>query len=382
MEKLATLIKDAIQNSPIQKYSNVVYQIRNENITEKEELKSLLVQGDSSKYHTVVEIDFSNTPPVRSRRRSKNRHDTEGIYLKILQIDSHGDNYNSHSDNYNSYIDRCVSLRIYNSPIYIYGRYIKMSRNMCQSPLSISGKFKTERNVSDFSDSFGRFFGGVAKFMGCGREDIDVRCLEGRPFIVEISHPTSNLESSQLDVQLYEDVDILDCCVVTRECKDLVNCSEPDKFYNLLVFSLQRIKFPSINDNKYTTDHKVVNTVADDDNLNTSADDTKYTVTNDKLVNTIIRLSQKTPLRVLHRRPNLTREKTIQILDSTEYFYDGYYYNVNIKASSGAYIKEWVNGDFNRTIPNLNSDLLELDVVKVELEIPKEYVIRQLILNK
>lgn len=319
MENIFTSIKECIQNSSIEKYSNIVYQIRNDNLKEKEELKSFFVQGDSTKYHTVVEIDFTNTPLPRRRRRQPRMEE-------VMYID-----------------EGKILIKIYNSPIYIYGRYIKMSRNMCQTPLSIGGKFKTDRNVSDFCTHFEKFYGGTSKFMGCGREDIDVRCLEGRPFIIEITNPTMNLERDELNVNLYEDVDILDCSVVTRECKDLVNCSEPDKFYNLLIFSNEKIKFDLHSD---------------------------------------ILISQKTPLRVLHRRPNLTREKMIQVLNSEEYFDEGYYYDVNIKASSGAYIKEWVNGDFGRTVPNLNSDLLELDVVRVELKIPDEFIIRRLKLIK
>jgi tRNA pseudouridine synthase 10 len=89
----------------------------------------------------------------------------------------------------------------------------------------------------------------------------------------------------------------------------------------------------------------------------------------DKLSKTLIK--QQTPVRVLHRRADLMRER--------------YIYNVKVKRVSprraemeilcqgGLYIKELVSGDDGRTIPSVSSLLenqaktLELDVLNVIL---------------
>jgi tRNA pseudouridine synthase 10 len=85
---------------------------------------------------------------------------------------------------------------------------------------------------------------------------------------------------------------------------------------------------------------------------------------------------QQTPLRVVHRRANLAREK--------------YIYEVNVKKMSpqkaemkircqgGLYVKELVTGDEGRTIPNVSEILnnrakpLKLDVLNVIMD-DKEY---------
>lgn len=80
-------------------------------------------------------------------------------------------------------------------------------------------------------------------------------------------------------------------------------------------------------------------------------------------------LEQKTPLRVLHRRPNMVRNRSVELvrvrkmLDTYEFI---------IRAEAGTYIKEFINGDFGRTnisITALNKcycDCIELDVIKIE----------------
>lgn len=315
MDTVLGNIESALFNSKMEKYTNVVYQIKNNDAAEKETLKSLLKQGNCNESHTVVEIDYSLCPESHSKRRRGFTGIEEFIF---------GENQ--------------PKIRIRNSPIYIYGKYVKMSREMCQTPLFINGVEKTCKNVSDFGGDFQKFFGASSvKFMGCGREDIDVRCLKGRPFILELANPTRNLNPVKVPVALYEEIAIVDCCSVKRECKDFVNCAEPQKYYNLLVFSEHKINFEKI-----------------------------------------YKIEQKTPLRVLHRRANMTRNKQIEVLRVDVLEKDGYYYDIDIRASSGAYIKEWVTGDFNRTVPNLNADLLELDVICVDLEIPKEYIINEI----
>ena len=62
-------------------------------------------------------------------------------------------------------------------------------------------------------------------------------------------------------------------------------------------------------------------------------------------------LHQKTPIRVLHRRSLLNREKTIFRATMGQKY--GNYFVCDIEASAGCYIKEFIHGDFGRTQPNL-----------------------------
>jgi len=88
-------------------------------------------------------------------------------------------------------------------------------------------------------------------------------------------------------------------------------------------------------------------------------------------------LQQKTPIRVLHRRPLVTRERTVHDfsaqLINTE---DRHSFLLFLKTQAGTYIKEFVHGDFGRTVPSLGSilstecDILQLDVLAVELDWP------------
>ena len=88
-------------------------------------------------------------------------------------------------------------------------------------------------------------------------------------------------------------------------------------------------------------------------------------------------LQQKTPIRVLHRRPLATRERTIynlsaQLINGE----DRHHFLLFLKTQAGTYIKEFVHGDFGRTMPSLGNllgtecDILQLDVLSVELDWP------------
>ena len=88
-------------------------------------------------------------------------------------------------------------------------------------------------------------------------------------------------------------------------------------------------------------------------------------------------LRQKTPIRVLHRRPLATRERTIynmsmRLINAD----DRHHFLLFLKTQAGTYIKEFVHGDFGRTVPSLGNllktecDILQLDVLAVELDWP------------
>jgi tRNA pseudouridine synthase 10 len=239
-----------------------------------------------------------------------------------------------------------VSLTIENSPIYIYGEYIKLSRNMTQTPLKIAKKLKCERSVSDFCAQVKSFFGARSvTFIPAGREDYDVMMLGGRPFLLEVRTPRANLEFCKMSLVLHEELSIINFNLVTKECKKAVfeGACDSEKVYNAFICTKNPIVFSHSYD-----------------------------------------LSQRTPLRVLHRRANMTRKKTIEILDTADRKVGEWiYYLVTLRASAGTYIKEFVNSDFGRTTPALGTpgnycDLLDLDVVNVEKRDIGEYVVKKI----
>jgi tRNA pseudouridine synthase 10 len=85
-------------------------------------------------------------------------------------------------------------------------------------------------------------------------------------------------------------------------------------------------------------------------------------------------ICQKTPIRVLHRRSLLNRER--QIYSIFAEYIDEYHFSITLTTQAGTYIKEFVHGDYGRTEPsictilNKDCDILELDVLAVNLDFP------------
>ena len=63
------------------------------------------------------------------------------------------------------------------------------------------------------------------------------------------------------------------------------------------------------------------------------------------------RISQQTPVRVVHRRADLDREK--EIIDAAVESFDDDVLVLRLRTQSGTYVKELVSGDNGRTKPNL-----------------------------
>lgn len=93
-----------------------------------------------------------------------------------------------------------------------------------------------------------------------------------------------------------------------------------------------------------------------------------------------VKIIQKTPVRVLHRRPLSPRERLIyemrtrwvvpeelSKLDITNED-ASIFFLLDIKTQAGTYVKEFVHGDFGRTKPSL-CDILNADVDIVALDV-------------
>ena len=83
-----------------------------------------------------------------------------------------------------------------------------------------------------------------------------------------------------------------------------------------------------------------------------------------------ITVAQSTPIRVLHRRAAMVRNKTVSDMQ-TELLSD-HFFTLRMTTSAGAYVKEFVHGDLGRTVPSIGSllhcqaDILQLDVLGID----------------
>lgn len=93
-----------------------------------------------------------------------------------------------------------------------------------------------------------------------------------------------------------------------------------------------------------------------------------------------MKLTQKTPIRVLHRRTLSDRTRTVYemwpeeaVASELEEKYRSFadrIFKLNLVTEAGTYIKEFVHSDFGRTTPNLcsilgncSADIITLDVM-------------------
>jgi tRNA pseudouridine synthase 10 len=189
--------------------------------------------------------------------------------------------------------------------------------------------------------------GEKSSFHASGREDIDARMLgTGRPFVIEVSKPKKRF----IDLKEIE----------AKINADAMGKVQVSKLHFTNKDVVRRLKKGEGSQKEYRLLAEFENPISDD-NLH---------LLEEKLSGASI--NQQTPIRVLHRRADLTRER--------------YIYKVKVKKVSlkralmqihcqgGLYVKELVSGDEGRTIPNV-SDLLgniaktlKLDVLKVIMD--------------
>jgi tRNA pseudouridine synthase 10 len=177
-----------------------------------------------------------------------------------------------------------------------------------------------------------------------GREDIDVRMLgRGRPFILELVNPKKavSCHSNVDQLQALQENDLLKVRqfkIVDKAYFDHLKDIESSKAksYCCIVWSKRPV---------------------------TPADCEKLSLIRD------LSVAQKTPIRVLHRRSQLIRDKTVHRLRAK--WINRHYFELHVVASAGTYIKEFVHGDLGRTTPNIcailntEADILQLDVTNV-----------------
>ncbi len=242
----------------------------------------------------------------------------------------------------NFYLDYKIEI----TPFYICGNYIKLDREIGQTQFSKNG---VKLSLSSVDEELKNFFKNIFMnttndliFSAGGREDRDVRMLgEGREFIYSIYNAKKHYS-----LDFFKINEILNNTLKKVKVKNLRICdkkafeklknteNEKIKIYNAIVWS------------KTNIDNNICDKINKVENIN---------------------INQITPLRVLHKRVLKTREKVIYKLNIKEII-NPHFMILEVRASAGTYIKEFINGDLGRTFPSLcdiignECDIIQLDV--------------------
>jgi len=244
------------------------------------------------------------------------------------------------------------------NPVYIAGRYRKLTRGIPQSKwlcikcrgngcprCNWTGKMYPESIEEIIAGPTLEKTGGEdVSFHAAGREDIDARMLgRGRPFILEIKKPKRRF------------IDL----------RDLARSINEQAQSKVKVLNLRFAHKDAVRKLKKTeASEKVYRAIVEFDR---NVSDEELEAVEKTFANAVVR--QQTPLRVLHRRADIVREK---------YIYEAKIKRLKpnraemrIRCQGGLYIKELITGDEGRTDPcvsgivNAEAKPLELDVLNV-----------------
>lgn len=247
------------------------------------------------------------------------------------------------------------------NPLYIRGAYKKLVRGIPQSrwfcrscrgegcpKCNGTGKMYSESVEEIIAGPLLEKTGGEdVAFHAAGREDVDARMLgTGRPFIMEVKKPRRRF----IDLQSLTEL-------VNKQARgkvEVLNLRSASKD------AVRRLK-------KAEASAKIYKVLIDFDR---DVSDEELETIKKTLAKAVIH--QQTPLRVLHRRADLIREKYIYETQIKRLAPNRA--EMKIRCQGGLYIKELISGDEGRTDPsvatiiNVEAKPLELDVLKVIME--------------
>jgi tRNA pseudouridine synthase 10 len=302
----------------------------------------------------------------------------------------------------------CPISHVWRTSVFLFGRYRKMMRDVPQSPWFIDkkrvGRFSLQEVIAEqalplFYDQDtlestgdgsitlnGTFRGGkknpppkaavedqilganLYKFMSAGREDVDVRMLgSGRPFAFEIKSPhrVSAIGAAELDAVEAavndggEDVEVEGLALIkSRNVATTLHAmsQEKRKHYRCVCYCSRPLKSDA------DAGLAALRAIRD------------------------LEVHQQTPLRVLHRRSQMNRPKTVHSA-SVRRVADQWLV-LDLETQAGAYIKEFCHGDLGRTRPALGdildatTDIVQLDVVGVAVDPAVRAVVDRMIALK
>jgi len=223
--------------------------------------------------------------------------------------------------------------------LFVLGYYKKFVRNIPQCKWGTPGKYKT--SIQEIiAKPIMRVTNGKNNSMhGYGREDVNARCLDWRPFVIEITEPKiRNFNFRKIESQ--------------------INKGKKIKIKLLKIadkFTVRRIK-SEMGDKTYRLVVKFNNPVEKNELK--------------KLKSLVGLIHQRTPIRVSHRRADLIRKRLVKSLRYRQI--NKKTIELTIKTNAGLYVKELVTGDDGRTKPSVAEVLgietkpKNLDVIKIE----------------
>ncbi|KAH8377231.1 hypothetical protein KR093_004331 [Drosophila rubida] len=250
------------------------------------------------------------------------------------------------------------SIQLCGPLVCVAGRYRKLSRELSHTPWVLNGKRIMEDSIEEIIiRNVGSHFSETPEkitFMSSGREDVDVRCLgKGRPFVLEIPNARCGSLTRTQALAMEQAVDatgtvsIHNLQLVPREELTHIKTGEEQKrkYYRALCVLEQPATLEILQKLQISESFDI---------------------------------QQKTPIRVLHRRPLHTRPRTIFGVKARVQRENPRLLVIDVVSQAGTYIKELVHGEFGRTAPSLSSiigqpmDILALDVVGIDLDWPSD----------
>ena len=246
-----------------------------------------------------------------------------------------------------------ISLQV--KSLFVYGEYQKLSRTIPQATWYCpycKGKgceyckgtgllYPTSVQMIIEKPLLKATKGKKSKIHAAGREDIDVRCLAWRPFVIEIVKPKIrgiNLKEIEKKINKSKKVKVRNLKIVEngKQLIRKIKTEKSDKTYRAVVVFEKEIDKEKLKDLR-------------------------------QLNGAII--FQKTPTRVLARRSDKERKR--KVIKISYKLINKRTLELIIKASAGLYVKELITGDNGRTKPNISEILnntpkkILLDVVKI-----------------
>lgn len=248
-------------------------------------------------------------------------------------------------------------IRLQINSLWIYGGYKKLARgipqtrwfcNVCRG----AGRFgrkkckkckgKGKMYATSVQEIIAKPFmkytkGADSSFHGAGREDIDARCLDWRPFLIEIlspKHRKIDLKKIRMEINKNGKVLVSGLKFSNRDAARKIKAAKPPKTYKALVVFEKPFKKEDL-----------------------------------KKIRSISYVAQETPRRVMHRRADRLRKRKVLGIKWKEI--NKKCLELKIKAEAGMYIKELVHGDEGRTTPSISgllnnkAKVKELDVIKI-----------------
>lgn len=290
--------------------------------------------------------------------------------------------------------------------VFVYGRYWKFVRDVPQSAWTISAHQEVNSHEASMASDKTTAAPAVLRvgrasvteivrdavialtkakdvlLHGCGREDIDVRCLgNGRPFVLQIIAPKVPITSTLLreietlineGVDHQKDIAVDHLQITTAKTWEIMQkeAEEKKKAYRCVCYSSRAISkqelHATFNDrNRWKEFAQQQRAQADDTSNGQPKTDAQLllldrTMVDEEGLQYLFTVQQHTPLRVMHRRVLLERRRAIYAIEA-EYLNE-HFFLLSLITGAGTYVKEFVHGDLGRTQPNVGSLLGNTEV--------------------